>query len=77
MGEKETGLPRFCRDIARLTGDRPAAVRERYMALEQIGDVYYRRWLETGEILPEALEGCREARTHFEKAGVLEQEDET
>lgn len=57
--------------IARLTGGCPEAIQERHIALElfeAIGEVYYDRWLETGEILPEALEDCIEAKQHRDAA---------
>lgn len=59
MSGKENDLPQFCRDIAGLTDGCPEAIRERYAALEaleRVGEVYYKRWLDTGEILTEALE---------------------
>ena len=43
----------------------PEAIQERHLALElfeAIGEVYYNRWLETGEILSEALADCIEAK---------------
>ena len=75
MSGKENDLPQFCRDIAELTDGCPEAIRERYAALEaleRIGEVYYRRWLDTGEILTEALEDCKEAKAYLEKAKALE-----
>ena len=36
--------------------------------MKRIGEVYYDRWLETGEILPEALEDCIEAKQHRDAA---------
>ena len=75
MAGKEHDLPQFCKDIAGLTCGCPEAIRERYAALEaleRIGEVYYKRWLDTGEILTEALEDCEEAKVYFERAKALE-----
>lgn len=51
------------------------AARERFAALEAleaIGEVYYARWLETGEILPEALEDCMEVKKRRDAAERLD-----
>ncbi len=75
MAGKGNGLPQFCRDIAKLTDGCPEAIRERYAALEaleRVGEVYYKRWLNTSEILTEALEDCEEAKMYLEKAKALE-----
>lgn len=48
-----------------LPGNCLEAVRERFAALEaleNIGEIYCARWLERGEILPEAAEYCLEAK---------------
>lgn len=77
MAEGKNGVPQCYRDIAKLTGGCPEAIQERYIAqeaLEQVGEVYYSRWLDTGEILPEALEDCMEAKARFDAAEALEAE---
>lgn len=51
------------------------ATQERFAALEAleaIGEVYYARWRETGEILPEALEDCMEVKKHRDAAERLD-----
>lgn len=63
-----------------LPGNCPEAVRERFAALEafeNIGEIYYTRWLETGEILPEAAEYCLEAKQYLEAAQRLQAEHDT
>ena len=75
MAGTENDLPQFYRDIAEFTGGCPEAIRERYIALEaleRIGGIYYNRWLDTGEILAEALEDCEEAKAHFNAASEME-----